>query len=117
MIKKLAERWNAKRKERRETTWRERRDKVIEEYLYRADGNAMEALVMLSDAAQGVGGGEMFLTFLEARDELQKRLDPTGTVLNPSPNGQDCLGNGEHPGIERCCDECDFYLDCFPQYA
>lgn len=36
--------------------------------------------------------------------------------LTPSPHGRDCLGNGEHPGIECCCDECDHYLVCFPEY-
>ena len=36
--------------------------------------------------------------------------------LTPSPNGEDCLGNGDHEGIEIQCDECDFYLTCFPDY-
>lgn len=40
-------------------------------------------------------------------------LDPE---LTPSWHGQDCQGNGEHPGIECCCDECAHYLECFPDW-
>lgn len=44
-------------------------------------------------------------------------MDPsTGIQLTPSFHGEDCLGNGEHPGYECCCDECDFYLACFPDW-
>lgn len=35
-------------------------------------------------------------------------------VPNPSLDGKDCLGNGEHEEIEIQCDECDYYLICFP---
>lgn len=35
--------------------------------------------------------------------------------LNPSPNGKDCLANGQHEGIEISCDECNFFLQCFPE--
>ncbi|MBR3417949.1 MAG: hypothetical protein IKG82_04580 [Oscillospiraceae bacterium] len=34
--------------------------------------------------------------------------------LTPSPNGINCIGNGQHE-IECQCDECDFFLDCFPE--
>lgn len=44
-----------------------------------------------------------------------KIQDPTGTPLTPSDQGKDCLGNGERPEYECCCDECDYYLHCFPQ--
>lgn len=37
--------------------------------------------------------------------------------LTPSPNGEKCLGNGEHKGIEIRCDECNFFLECFPETA
>ena len=38
-------------------------------------------------------------------------IDPnTGTVLTPSWHGEKCQGNSE------CCDECDYYLDCFPDW-
>ena len=43
--------------------------------------------------------------------------DPgTGIELNPSHHGRECPGNGEHPGYECCCDECDYYLQCFPDW-
>lgn len=45
-------------------------------------------------------------------------LDPaTGTMLQPSCHGKECLGNGTWLGYECCCDECDYYLDCFPPFA
>lgn len=34
--------------------------------------------------------------------------------LTPSPNGINCIGNGQHE-VECQCDECDFFLDCFPE--
>lgn len=46
--------------------------------------------------------------------------DITGITLTPSNKGKNCLGNGEHTDknenlIECCCDECDYYLRCFPK--
>lgn len=47
----------------------------------------------------------------------ENMIDPsTGILLTPSFHGKDCHGNGEHPGYECCCDECDYYLDCFPEW-
>ena len=39
-------------------------------------------------------------------------IDVTGIELTPGNDGKDCLGNGEHEGVECCCDECDYYLCC-----
>jgi len=39
-------------------------------------------------------------------------IDITGVILLPGNQGNDCLGNGEHPGIECCCDECDYMMCC-----
>ena len=46
----------------------------------------------------------------------KKIIDISGTPLMPSRQGRKCLGNGEHSGYECCCDECDYYLSCFPQF-
>ncbi len=43
-------------------------------------------------------------------------IDVTGTPLIPSDLGSECPGNGKHPEYECCCDECDYYLHCFPQF-
>ena len=48
-------------------------------------------------------------------------IDITGVELNPGENGRKCKGNGESYDedgtlIECCCDECDFFLECFPEY-
>ena len=57
------------------------------------------------------------------RDKMEQSTKDTtlfdstvGIWLTPSYHGQYCLGNGEHPDIECCCDECDYYLACFPDW-
>ncbi len=40
-------------------------------------------------------------------------VDITGIILIPGNGGQDCPGNGDHPGIECACDECDYLMCCF----
>lgn len=50
-----------------------------------------------------------------------KVIDPTGVELSPG-EPEKCLGNGEHVDdeghdIECCCDECDYFLLCHPQYC
>ena len=46
---------------------------------------------------------------------IQKKvIDITGVELMPGEPGV-CLGNGEQ-GFECCCDECDYYLLCFPGF-
>ncbi len=47
------------------------------------------------------------------KDILKKAIDVTGIELTPGEPTV-CLGNGEQ-GVECCCDECDYYLLCFPQ--
>ena len=42
-----------------------------------------------------------------------KVIDITGTELTPG-NPTACLGNGKQ-GFECCCDECDWFLLCFPE--
>ena len=36
--------------------------------------------------------------------------------LTPSFHGEQCQGNGKHPGIECQCDNCDHYLTCYPDW-
>lgn len=48
----------------------------------------------------------------------QAGIDPcTGVQLMPGFHGEECPGNGQHPGQECCCDECDHYLECFPEWS
>ena len=35
-------------------------------------------------------------------------------ILTPSFHGELCRHNGENPDYEIACDECDYYLMCFP---
>ena len=43
-------------------------------------------------------------------------IDITGTILIPGNQGKDCPGNGEHPGVDCCCDECDYMLCCLDRH-
>lgn len=36
--------------------------------------------------------------------------------LTPSYHGEKCCHNGEHSDYECACEECDFYLICFPDW-
>ena len=46
---------------------------------------------------------------------VQKRIiDITGVEITPG-EPPFCLGNGEQ-AFECCCDECDYYLLCFPEF-
>ena len=50
------------------------------------------------------------------RKSIQEKVtDVTGIELMPRKPAL-CLGNGEQ-GFECCCDECDYYLLCFPVFA
>ena len=48
------------------------------------------------------------------RDIFKKVIDVTGVELTPGEPAV-CLGNGEQ-GFECCCDECDSFLLCFPEF-
>ena len=48
----------------------------------------------------------------QAYQEFLKHYQPV--KLKPSYHGKDCPGNGDHE-IECQCDECDYYLACFPE--
>ena len=39
-------------------------------------------------------------------------IDITGVELTPGNHWKDCLGNGEHKGVECCCNECDYMMCC-----
>ena len=43
----------------------------------------------------------------------EKIIDVTGTEITLGKPTV-CLGNGEQ-GFECCCDECDYFLLCFPE--
>ena len=67
--------------------------------------------------------GEAFLrgcTFLYAdegymnKNIQEKIIDITGIEITPGKPTV-CLGNGEQ-GFECCCDECNYFLLCFPEF-
>ena len=49
-----------------------------------------------------------------SKDIFKKVIDITGIELTPGEPAV-CLGNGEQ-GFECCCDECDYFLLCFPEF-
>ena len=46
--------------------------------------------------------------------DQKKITDITGVNLTPGEPAV-CLGNGDGE-FECCCDECDFFLLCFPEF-
>lgn len=54
--------------------------------------------------------------FEDKMTALFSAIDARVTNLTPSCHGKDCRSNGEHPGVECQCDECDYYLTCFPDW-
>lgn len=44
----------------------------------------------------------------------EKIIDPTGIELTPG-DPERCAGNGKEDPMTCCCDECDYYLACFPE--
>ena len=37
-------------------------------------------------------------------------------ILTPSYHRELCRHNGNNPDYEIACDECDYYLTCFPDW-
>ena len=62
------------------STWRKRRDAVVEEYLQRANGDVNVAIRLITDAIRELAtssDGERLLTLLEAQERLQKQKELT----------------------------------------
>lgn len=52
--------------------------------------------------------------YIEEHNQGAKKMDK----LELTPGKPDeCQGNGQHPDYECCCDNCDYYLACFPEWA
>ena len=47
-------------------------------------------------------------------DLPEKEIDITGVEITPGKPDV-CLGNGDQ-GFECCCDECDYFMLCFPEF-
>ena len=52
--------------------------------------------------------------YMNNNDIPRKITDITSVELTPGEPAV-CLGNGEQ-GFECCCDECDSFLLCFPEF-
>ena len=49
-----------------------------------------------------------------SKNNQKKVIDSSGVELMPGEPAV-CLGNGEQR-FECCCDECDYFLFCFPEF-
>ena len=67
-------------------------------------------------SVRGFGYAPFYISIGENMDKnIQKKvIDINGIELTPG-NPDICLGNGEN-GVECCCDECDYFLLCFPEF-
>ena len=43
-------------------------------------------------------------------------LEKPEEILTPSYHGENCRHNGKNPDYELACDECPYYLACFPDW-
>ena len=48
--------------------------------------------------------------------EQLEKYNSSNFTPQPSLGGTECKGNGQHEGIEIQCDECDSFLECYPEY-
>lgn len=53
----------------------------------------------------------------EAEEEMPNTFpDDSGAILTPG-RPENCQGNGKDEHFEICCDECNWFLACFPEYC
>ena len=43
-------------------------------------------------------------------------MEQVEEILTPSYHGELCRHNGDNPDYKIACDECDYYLACFPDW-
>lgn len=48
--------------------------------------------------------------------EQLEKYNSSDFTPKPSLGGVECKGNGKHEDTEIQCDECDYFLECFPEY-
>lgn len=59
--------------------------------------------------------GLLYKPSLEHLHRCEDLIDPwTGALLHPGVPDR-CPGNGQDPDYEICCDECDYFLECFDE--
>ena len=57
---------------------------------------------------------EAYAIYENLADPEELRDPATGIILTPSWHGEKCAGSGDDDPWLCCCDECDYYLACFP---
>lgn len=45
-----------------------------------------------------------------------QNVDVTGAILCPG-DPERCQGNGKDPRFEICCDGCNYFLECYPEWG
>ena len=54
---------------------------------------------------------------MENKNRDDQYFDKENNIyLAPSHHGEQCPGNGKNKKIECCCDECNYFLLCFPDW-
>lgn len=71
------------------------------------DGDRPELVARLSEIQDGL---------IELMKIIEQHTEPI-IPLTPSPNGRDCLGNGQHDGIEIQCEDCPHIEICCESYG
>lgn len=66
------------------------------------------------ELAMITGAITLIITLFLCQTSIIKEQQLKNIRLIPSPNGERCIGNGRHKGVECMCDECEHYIECFP---
>ncbi len=87
-------------------------DKIEASFLVRSFGCAF--FVLWEEKAMNF---DLHKFVSEAEEKIPETVsDSSGAVLTPG-KPQTCEGNGNNDSYEICCDECDWFLACFPEYC
>lgn len=85
-------------------------DKIEASFLVRSFGCAF--FVLWEEKAMNF---DLHKFVSEAEEKILETVsDSSGAVLTPG-KPQTCEGNGSNDSYEICCDECDWFLACFPE--
>lgn len=58
----------------------------------------------------------LIIVLVVGQTSVIKENNMKNIQLTPSPNGEKCIGNGQKKDIECMCDECDHFLECYPEW-
>lgn len=71
---------------------------------------------MIDELAIISGAILLIIVLIVGQTSVIKENNMKNIQLIPSPNGEKCIGNGKNKDVECMCDECDHFLECYPEW-